>query len=167
MIKNLKNFKNLILSHFRTIYLYEGIKNKRRLKYRNYKFFTFKKLKSIKDKNIIKFLNSEKKNRFKNNKSLLVLYYKKKIVTTGWMYQGSIWNVSEIEKKINIKNKILLYYFFIFKEFRNQGNYSKILQLIKNLNTNKKFWIYCLSNNYSSKKGIENSSFRLIKTIRK
>ena len=54
------------------------------------------------------------------------------------MYQGSIWNVSEIEKKINIKNKILLYDFFTVKEFRNQGNYSKILQLIKNLNTNKK-----------------------------
>ena len=44
---------------------------------------------------------------------------------------------------------------------------SNLMGLIKNLDTNKKFWIYCLANNHSSKKGIEKSNFNLIKTIRK
>ena len=39
--------------------------------------------------------------------------------------------------------------FLLLKNLEIKENYSKILQLIKNLNTNKKFWIYCLSNNYS------------------
>ena len=83
------------------------------------------------------------------------------------MYEGKKWNVLEVEKNINIKNKILLYDFFTFEKFRNRGYYSILLKLVKNSKTNKKFWIYCLSNNYSSKKGIENSNFNLLKIIRK
>ena len=83
------------------------------------------------------------------------------------MSQSIKWHISEIGKEIDVKNKILLYDFFTLKEFRNRGYYTKILRLIKNFNTNKKFWIYCLSTNYSSKKGITNSNFKLIKTIRR
>ena len=71
------------------------------------------------------------------------------------MYEGKKWNVLEVEKNINIKNKILLYDFFTFEKFRNRGYYSILLKLVKNSKTNKKFWIYCLSNNYSSKKELK------------
>ena len=109
----------------------------------------------------------KKKKRFKKKQYLLVLYFKNNIVTTGWMYQGIKWHITEINKEIDIKNKVLLYDFFTFKEFRNKGYYAKILKLVRNFNTKKKFWIYCLSNNYSSKKGIENSNFKLLKRIEK
>ena len=83
------------------------------------------------------------------------------------MMQGTKWYVAEIDKEIEIKNKILLYDFFTSERNRNRGYYAKLLKLIKNYNTKKNFWIYCLSNNYSSKKGIENSNFKLLKKIKK
>ena len=78
------------------------------------------------------------------------------------MCHAKNWHITEINKN-QIKNKVLLYDFFTFKKYRNRGYYAKILKLIRNLNTKNKFWIYCLSNNYSSKKGIENSNFKFIK----
>lgn len=164
MIKELKNY---ILSNFRTIFLFEGVKNKKRLNYKDFKLIKFKKYQSIKDKNVFFLLNADKKKRFQNKNCFFVLYFKKKVVSSGWMHEGTKWNLLEIDKEIDIKNKILLYDFFTSKKFRNRGFYSKILKLIKNLDTNKKFWIYCLANNHSSKKGIEKSNFNLIKKIRK
>ena len=164
MIVQLKNF---ILSYVRTIYLFEANKNRKKLKIKNFKLKIYKKFSSIKNKDLKKFLNFQKKKRFREKQYLLVLYFKNNIVTTGWMHHGINWHIAEINKKIEIKNKVLLYDFFTFKEFRNRGYYAKILKLVRNLNTKKKFWIYCLSNNYSSKKGIENSNFKLIKKIEK
>ena len=163
----IKGFKNFILSYVRTIYLFEANTNKKRLNLKNFKFKVYKKFRSIKNKDLKKFLSYEKKKRFKEKQYLLVLYFKNNIVTTGWMYQGIKWHITEINKDIEIKNKVLLYDFFTFKEFRNRGYYTKILKLIRNFNTKKKFWIYCLSSNYSSKKGIENSNFKLLKKIEK
>ena len=162
MIKELKNF---ILSYIRSIYLFEANKNQNKLNLKNFKLKIFKKFNSIKNKDLKKFLNFEKKKRFGKKHYLLVLYFKNNIVTTGWMYQGIKWHITEINKEIDIKNKVLLYDFFTIKKFRNKGYYAKILKLVKNFNTKKKFWIYCLSNNYSSKKGIENSNFKLLKKI--
>ena len=159
--------KNLILSYLRTIYLFEANKNQKKLKIKNFKLKIYKKFSSIKNKDLKKFLNFKKKKRFREKQYLLVLYFKNNIVTIGWMYQGIKWHITEINKDIEIKNKVLLYDFFTFKEFRNRGYYTKILKLIRNFNTKKKFWIYCLSNNYPSKKGIENSNFRLLKKIEK
>ena len=160
-------FKNFILSYFRTIYLFEANKNQKKIKIKNFKLKIYKKFSSIKDKDLKKFLNSQQKKRFKKKQHLLVLFFKNNIVTTGWMSQSFNWHITEIDKDIKIKNKVLLYDFFTFKEFRNRGYYAKILKLIRNFNTKKKFWIYCLSNNYPSKKGIENSNFRFIKKIEK
>jgi len=162
MIKKLKNF---IFSYFRIIYLFEAKKNQRRLNLKNFELKIYKKFSSIKNKDLKKLLNSEKKKRFREKQFLLVLYFKNNIVTTGWMYQGLKWRITEINKYIQIKNKVLLYDFFTFGEFRNRGYYAKILKLIRNFNTKKKFLIYCLSTNYSSKKGIENSNFKLLKKI--
>ena len=163
----IKQLKNIILSYTRTIYLFEANKNKKKLNLKDFKLKIFKKLNSIKNKDLINFLNFEKKKRFKKKQYLLALYFKNNIVTTGWMYQGIKWHITEIDKEIIIKNKVLLYDFFTFKKFRNRGYYAKILKLTRNFNTKKKFWIYCLSNNYSSRKGIENSNFKLLKKINK
>tara|TARA_A100001015_G_C14947440_1_gene695241 strand:+ start:961 stop:1455 length:495 start_codon:yes stop_codon:yes gene_type:complete len=164
MIKELKNY---ILSYLRTIYLFESTKNKKKLNFKGFKLVTFRKFQSIKDQNLKNLLNKEKRKRFKDKQLFLVLYFNNDVVTTGWMLQGTKWHVSEIGKEIGIKNKILLYDFFTSESKRNRGYYAKILKLIKNYNTKKKFWIYCLSNNYSSKKGIENSNFKLFKIIKK
>ena len=162
MIKKLKDF---ILSYIRTVYLYEAYKNRKKISFKNYKLKIFKNFHLIKNKDLKKRLNSDKKKRFKEKQKLIVLYYKHNIVTTGWMYQGIKWQITEINREIDIKNKVLLYDFFTFKNFRNKGCYTKILKLIRNFNTKKKFWIYCLSNNYSSKQGIENSNFYLLREL--
>ena len=162
MIKELKNF---ILCYFRTIYLFEANKNQKKLNFKNLKLKIYKRFSSIKNRDLKKLLNSDKKKRFREKQFLLVLYFKNNVVTTGWMYQGIRWHITEINKYIQIKNKVLLYDFFTFKEFRNRGYYAKILKLVRNFNTKKKFWIYCLANNYSSKKGIENSNFKFLKKI--
>lgn len=142
--------------------------NKKKVSFKNFKIKKFKKLESVKNKNIAKNINMiEKKRRFRNNQSLIVLYFKNHMVCSGWMSQGSKWHVTEINKEINIKNKILLYDFFTLKKFRNRGFYTKILKLAKNSNTKKRFLIYCLSNNYASKKGIENSNFNFVQSIKK
>ena len=79
----------------------------------------------------------------------------------GWMYEGSSWHVTEVNKRIDIKNKLLLYDFFTKKKFRNKGFYSKTLNLIKNSKTRKVFLIYCLKSNIASKIGILKSNFEL------
>ena len=75
MIKELKNY---ILSNFRTIFLFEGVKNKKRLNYKDFKLIKFKKYQSIKDKNVLFLLNADKKKRFQNKNCFFVLYFKKK-----------------------------------------------------------------------------------------
>ena len=142
--------------------------NKKKVSFKNFKLKKFEKLESVKDKNITKNINMiEKKKRFKKNQSLIVLYFKNHVVCFGWMSQGTKWHVSEINKEINIKNKIFLYDFFTLKKFRNRGFYTKILKLSKNSKTKKRYLIYCLSNNYASKKAIKNSNFNFVKSIRK
>ena len=83
----------------------------------------------------------------------------------GWMFNGSSWHIDEINKKIKLNGKILLWDFITFSKFRNKGFYCKLLLLIKNLNTKKFFLIYCLKNNNASKAGILNSQFKLKKKI--
>ena len=152
-----------ILSYFRTVCLFESKNNNKIYKPKNFKIKKYSSFKLLRNKFLINFIKKSKKDiRFKKNQSIYVLFYKKKIVCTGWMFEGNSWYISEINKTISIKNKILLYDFFTFQEFRNKGFYCKILRLIKNYKTKNSFLIYCLKNNISSKKGILNSNFKLI-----
>ena len=57
----------------------------------------------------------------------------------GWMYNGASWKIDEINKRISLNGKILLWDFVTLSKFRNKGFYSKLLLLIKNLNTKKFF----------------------------
>ena len=157
-----------IRSFLSEICLFESKKNKKKISFRNLTLLKYSKFDSIKNKNLKKYVKLSKKNkRFNNNHNLFALFLKNDLVCVGWMYVGRMWHITEIDCKIHIKNKILLYDFFTFEKFRNRGFYSKILILIKNLKTNKNFLIYCLSNNKASKRGIENSKFILLKKIRR
>ena len=158
----IRNLIEFILSNFRTVYVFESKKNKRYLKYKNFNLRLYNSFNSIKDQKLKKYLVKEKKiERFKIKQTLVVLFHKKNCVSTGWLYQGFNWHISEIGKKIDIKKKVLLFDFFTFSEFRNKGYYCKILRLIKNIKTKKTFLIYCLKNNKASKIGILNSGFKL------
>ena len=157
-----ENIKNFILTRFRTIYIFEAKRNNKKIKYKNLKLIKYDSFNLVKNVELKNYLIKEKKlGRFKLKQILLVLYYKKVFVCVGWMYEGSNWHISEINKKINIKNKLLLFDFFTKKKFRNKGYYQKILTLIKNFKTKKIFLIYCLKNNFASRAGILNSKFKL------
>ena len=164
----IKKLINNILSYFRTIYVFESKKNKKSLTYKDLKLKRYNKFGLINKRKLKDYINQEgKKKRFSHNQSLLVLYWKKDIVSVGWMYKGAKWKITEVNEEIYLKNKILLYDFFTFVKFRNKGFYSKILNLIKNIKTKKTFLIYCLKSNAASKKGILNSKFVLIKKVKK
>jgi hypothetical protein len=157
-----------ILSFFQVIFIFESKKNRKTLYYKNYDLKKYSSIKSIKIKKLVDSLKKEKKiERFKSKKFLMVLFYKKNVVCTGWMFKGLKWHITEVNKVINIKDKILLYDFFTLPKFRNKGYYSKLLNLIKNDKTKKSFLIYCLKTNNKSRQGILNSKFTLINEIKK
>ena len=161
-----KKFLDYFLSYFRRIYIFESKKNSNILTFKNFKLKKYSSLRQIKNNELIRFIKKQKKTyRFKLKQKLLVLFYKKVFVCSGWIYEGSFWKITEINQQIEIKGKILLFDFFTLPKYRNKGFYSKILLLIKNIRTNKIFLIYCLKNNTASKIGILNSKFRLIKQI--
>ena len=163
MIKNLIKY---IFSFLQTLYLFESKKNIKLLTYKNITLRKFNSINTIKDKNLKKYLIKEKKiQRFNNNCKLFVLFYKKNIVSIGWMYEGKTWYIEEVKKKITIKNKILLFDYKTFEKYQKKGFYVKILNLIKNMRTKKIFLIYCLKSNKASVKGIINSNFSLKKII--
>ena len=64
MILQLKNF---ILSYVRTIYLFEANKNRKKLRIKNFKLKIYKKFSSVKNKDLKKFLNFQKKRDFEKN----------------------------------------------------------------------------------------------------
>ena len=163
----IKKFLKYLLTFFREIYIYESYKNRKKI---SYKYFSLKKYKSkkmIKDKKVKQYLNKENKfERFKNKQTLIVLFFKNKAVCFGWLNQKNSWKITEINKTITKKKTIILYDFFTEFKFRNKGFYTKILNLIKNIETKNKFLIYCLKNNESSKKGIINAKFTLVEKLK-
>ena len=118
------------------------------IKLKNFLLKKYTSLKQIKDYKIIHHLKkNENYLRFKKKQVLLVLFYNQKSVCLGWMSNSSEWLITEINRKINIKNSIILYDFFTFPDLRNKGYYSNILKLIKNIKTDKTFIIYSLKRN--------------------
>tara|TARA_Y100000768_G_scaffold247761_1_gene188005 strand:- start:210 stop:707 length:498 start_codon:yes stop_codon:yes gene_type:complete len=162
----IKNIFNYLCSFFRVIYVFESKKNNNKIKFKNFSLKKYELASEVKDKELKDYLIEEKKlKRIKKNQKLYVLFYKKKFVSMGWMYNGASWKIDEINKRISLNRKILLWDFVTLSKFRNKGFYSKLLLLIKNLNTKKIFLIYCLKNNNASKAGILNSKFKLKKKI--
>ena len=113
-------------------------------------------------------INSIKSERLKKKNLLIILKDKKKLIGSGWIYFGKgEWDISEIKKKIIIKNYYLLYDFIIIKKYRNMGYYSDFLTLIKKNFFKNNLCIYVSINNFYSLKGIKSSGFVLQKIISK
>tara|TARA_Y100000591_G_scaffold325298_1_gene346052 strand:- start:67 stop:573 length:507 start_codon:yes stop_codon:yes gene_type:complete len=162
----LKDLIKYLLSFLQTVYIFESKKNKKPIKYKNIYLKKFKSINEIENKNLKNYLIKEEKNkRFRKNCYLLALFFKKDLVSMGWMNEGITWRIDEKNKKIDIKDKILLFDFYTLEKFRNKGYYNKLLNLIKNFKTKKIFLIYSLKRNKASVKGILRSNFKLKKII--
>ena len=158
-----------IIIYFRKVNIYQSKKNQKKIYFKNLKLIEFDSIKKIKSKKILFFLR--KRNLIKNftqGSKLLVLKKNNSLLALGWKNNTiSRWNISEIDKYVFFKRKIILFNFWVFKKYREKGYYSKMLYLIKNLNTKKKFIIYALDSNKISNKGITKANFKLINQISK
>ena len=111
---------------------------------------------------------AKRKNKLKRlNKDFyfLALVKKNTILSSGWIYLGKKWNISEINKNIKLVNTLLLFDFETPKIFRDKGFYKDLLRLIKYNFSKKRLAIYSLSNNLRSVKGIEGAGFKLVKKL--
>ena len=58
------------------------------------------------------------------------LISKNEIICSGWIYVGkNEWNIAEINKRIKLDNKYLLYDFITQEGFRNKGYYKLLLKM--------------------------------------
>ena len=138
----LKNLIKYLLSFLQTVYIFESKKNKKPIKYKNIYLKKFKSINEIENKNLKNYLIKEEKNkRFRKNCYLLVLFFKKDLVSMGWMNEGITWHIDEKNKKIDIKDKILLFDFYTLEKFRNKG-YSLQSSI------SWAFWLYIDINKY-------------------
>lgn len=165
----IKEFLLKIIIFFRRVNIYQSKKNYTKIYFKNLKLIEINSFKDVKSKKIKRYLiNRNLLDRFYEKNTLIVLKKNKSFIAAGWKNSiSSNWKISEINKHIFFKNKIILFDFWVLKEHRNKGYYSKMLQLIKNLNTKKKFIIYSIDTNLISVKGILKADFKLVKTISK
>ena len=158
-----------IVSYFRTVNIYEINENTSYNISKKYKLKIYKNFSSIKLKNIINYFTiyKEKKKRFTKNCFFLTLSLNKNLVSSGWLYKGKKWKISEIDREINIINKIVIFDFITPLEFRNKGYYTKLLKLICVKFKKKNILIYSLSSNKKSMRAIVNAGFRYQKKLKK
>ena len=145
-------------------------KTKKKYKLPKYfKFYFFKSFSNIKLKTIKNYFHEfkEKKKRFKKGQYFLVLCYKNKLVSSGWIYFGKNWLITEIDKKIILLNEIVIFDFITPLSERRKGYYTKLLKIIRNKFGNKNIIIYVLSSNRFSQKAIIKSGFKYSKRLYK
>ena len=162
-------FLKKILFYLRKIEVYE----KKRVfsigDSKKFKFKIYKKFINIKNKEILEYFEiyKNKKLRFKNNCLFLTLSLNKDLVSSGWLYTGNRWKITEIDKHIHYKNKLVIFDFITPTRFRNKGNYTKLLKLICSKFKKKEILIYTLSTNKKSKKAIIKAGFEYKETLKK
>tara|TARA_B100001057_G_scaffold322488_1_gene322722 strand:- start:304 stop:810 length:507 start_codon:yes stop_codon:yes gene_type:complete len=165
MLKTLKKIK----AYFQTVEVYY---NKKIINYKlneNYKLNIYKSFEQIKDKKIQNYFQDfkQKKKRFDKKQYFITMTFAKRLLSSGWMFKGKNWYISEIDKEITLGNETVLFDFLTTVGERNKGNYSKLLSLITKRFKGHKLIIYTLQNNLYSKKGILNAGFALKKILRK
>tara|TARA_B100001123_G_C15247783_1_gene1001586 strand:+ start:1072 stop:1575 length:504 start_codon:yes stop_codon:yes gene_type:complete len=166
----MKKFLKLIYQFFLTIYIFESGNKFDRINKKGTSIFFIKSLNKIKfNKNLKKYFDKSecKLDRFKKKSKFIGLKRKDEIICSGWIYFGNKWTIEEINKKITLNNKYLLYDFITEKKFRNMGYYKLLLKIIQNKFKRKKLMIYSLSHNHNSIRAIENSGFKLLKKLKK
>ena len=135
------------------------------------------KFSSVNTKNVVE-KNNLLKNYFKNNKKKIkrfkhsvffLLVNKNEIISCGWacVEKNKKWNIEEIDKKINFKDKKILYDFETTKKYRNMGYYTLLLKRIQNNFLNKKLLIYTQVNNKASVRAIAKSGFKFKYNLKK
>ncbi|MEJ6734747.1 MAG: GNAT family N-acetyltransferase [Flavobacteriales bacterium] len=101
-------------------------------------------------------------NRIMNKEELYFLSEDKKIICYGWSTKKPLF-VSEKNKTLDIKDGVILYDFFTYEEFRNNGFYQKLLKkILTHLEPNSIAYIYALKSNIASNKAILKTGFQAI-----
>ena len=166
----MKKFLKSIYQFFLTIYIFESYTKFSKINKKGTSIFFIKSLNKIKFNKTTKKYFDESKfklNRFKKKSKFIGLKRKNEIICSGWIYFGNKWIIEEINKKITLNNKYLLYDFITEKKFRNMGYYKLLLKIIQHKFKRKKLMIYSLSHNHKSIRAIEKSGFKLIRKITK
>jgi hypothetical protein len=100
--------------------------------------------------------------RMKNKEKLYFFSENKKIICYGWSTQNPLY-VSEKNKILDVKDGVILYDFFTFEKFRNNGFYQKLLKKILNhLEPNSMAYIYALKSNIASNRAIVKAGFQVV-----
>lgn len=161
-------FLKKLISYFRTIEIYEINSNFKSKISKKYKFKVYNKLSNIKSPEILNYFKEykNKKKRFKNNCMFLTLSLNNKLVSSGWLFIGKNWIITEINKYLNVSNKIIIFDFITLEQYRNKGYYTKLLKLIRKKFKNKNILIYVLSSNLKSKRAIKKAGFIFQKKLR-
>ena len=121
---------------------------------KKYKFKIYKNFSNIKKKEISNYFKiyKDKKKRFYNNCIFLTLSFNNNLVSSGWLFRGKKWKITEVNRDLKVFNKIVIFDFITLPEYRNKGYYTKLLKLIINRFKNKNILIYVLRSNKKSKK---------------
>ena len=162
-----KYFKKL-LSYFRTVEIYEKNSNITFKCPKGYKFEIYRNLSNIKKKEISNYfkINKNKKKRFHNNCIFLTLSFNNNLVSSGWLFRGKKWRITEVNRDLKVLNKFVIFDFITSPEYRNKGYYTKLLKLIIDKFKNKNILIYVLRSNKKSKKAILKAGFNFKYVLR-
>tara|TARA_B100000674_G_C37763366_1_gene879017 strand:- start:281 stop:787 length:507 start_codon:yes stop_codon:yes gene_type:complete len=154
-------FLKKLISYFRTIEIYEKKTNQITKNFKKFKFKTFNRFSNIKSKEILNYfkIHKDKKKRFSQNLMFMTLSFNGKLVSSGWLFRGRNWRITEIDRKLNVKNKFVIFDFITPSNYRNKGYYTKLLKIILSKFKNKDILIYVLSSNIRSKKAILKAGF--------
>ena len=158
-----------IFKIFSTIEIYEK-KNNLSLNFsKKYKLKIYKNFFTIKQKEILNYFETykHKKKRFSNNCTFLALTFNHKLVSSGWLYRGKNWKITEIDYMLKVTNKFIIFDFITSLKHRNKGYYTQLLKLISSKFKNQNILIYVLSSNKNSKRAIIKAGFKYKKKIRK
>ena len=102
---------------------------------------------------------------YSHNIYLLALMKNRKMLSSGWIFFGKKWKVTEIDVSVALNKTYLLFDFETPENLRNKGYYTLLLKLIKNKFRKKRLAIYTLSYNFKSRRGIENAGFKFVRKI--
>jgi len=166
----IKKKLKLIYQFFLTIYIFESYPRFKKINKKSTSLFFIQSLNQVTINKIIKKYfkkNRFKLNRFKKGSKFIGLKLNNEVVCSGWIYFGKKWKIEEINKKIELQGRYLLFDYRTEKKFRGMGYYKLLLRLIQNKFQKKKLIIYALSHNTKSIKAIEKSGFKLISKIKK
>ncbi len=169
---NHKYFKlktiNFLKKYIRSVNWYKSkSKKEKKISFSNKKLLVLKNKSSISKEILNQYFKKNKKklNRLNKKNYFLILVSKNKLLSSGWIYFGAKWRITEINKRINLNSQVLLYDFETPSHLQNMGYYKILLKLIRYKFKNKRLVIYSLSSNIKSIRAIEKSGFELVKKI--